>query len=246
LRNAYTGSCIRVRRSSDNAELDIGFTSTGVLDTAALLAHVGAGNGFVTTWYDQSGSVNNAVQATGGSQPRIVNGGVLEVVNTKACMNMNGTTQHLQLTNTITPTSSIFSSFGVAKRNASSQSFTLYGFNASSPNNALTHLIVSSNNRWYFQRSTSYIESNSTDTTNAQILATGISGAAFQQFKNGTIITSTNFNLTINNSINYIGRYTNTIPLYHNGQMQELIIYTSDQASNRTAIESNIMNYYGI
>jgi hypothetical protein len=53
LRKAYTGSAIRVRRSSDNAELDIGFTNSGNLNTAALLAHCGASDGLVTTWYNQ-------------------------------------------------------------------------------------------------------------------------------------------------------------------------------------------------
>jgi hypothetical protein len=96
LRNAYTGSCIRVRRSSDNAELDIGFTSTGVLDTAALLAHVGAGNGFVTTWYDQSGNGRNVTQATGGSQPRIVLAGVVDTDNGKPSVIFDGTDDSLE------------------------------------------------------------------------------------------------------------------------------------------------------
>ena len=56
LRFDYTGSAIRVRRSSDNTEQDIGFTSTGDLNTAALLTFVGGSNGFITNWYDQSGA----------------------------------------------------------------------------------------------------------------------------------------------------------------------------------------------
>ena len=35
LRNAYTGSAIRVRRSSDNTEQDIGFTALGELNTTS-------------------------------------------------------------------------------------------------------------------------------------------------------------------------------------------------------------------
>jgi hypothetical protein len=62
-----------VRRSSDSAEQDIGFSGNN-LDTASLLSFCGAGDGFVTTWYDQVGS-NNAVQATAGSQPQIVASG---------------------------------------------------------------------------------------------------------------------------------------------------------------------------
>jgi hypothetical protein len=73
----------RVRRSSDNAELNIGFTASGDLDTAALLAHVGSGNGFVVTWYDQSGNGRNATQTDPTLQPRIVSNGAIETQNGK-------------------------------------------------------------------------------------------------------------------------------------------------------------------
>jgi hypothetical protein len=77
LRSAYTGSAIRVRRSSDNAEQDIGFSGND-FDTAALTSFVGAGDGFVTTWYDQAGS-NNATSTTTTQQPLIVSSGSLVV-----------------------------------------------------------------------------------------------------------------------------------------------------------------------
>jgi hypothetical protein len=51
LRTAYTGSAIRVRRASDNAEQDIGFNVFGELDTVSLAAHCGSNDGFVVTWY---------------------------------------------------------------------------------------------------------------------------------------------------------------------------------------------------
>jgi hypothetical protein len=93
LRTAYTGPAIRVRRSSDNAEADIGFTASGDLDTVTLLAFVGIGNnGFVTTWYDQSGNGRNATQATAGLQPQIVSNGVLNIANGKPAIRFNGST----------------------------------------------------------------------------------------------------------------------------------------------------------
>jgi hypothetical protein len=76
----YTGPVVRVRRSSDNAELDIGSVA-GQLDTAALLAHTGGGSGFVATWYDISGNARHATQTTAASQPRIVNAGVVDTIN---------------------------------------------------------------------------------------------------------------------------------------------------------------------
>jgi hypothetical protein len=68
---------IRVRRSSDNAEQDIGFTED-TLDTAALAAFVGSDSAFVTTFYDQTATGINLVQGTAASQPRIVNAGVFD------------------------------------------------------------------------------------------------------------------------------------------------------------------------
>tara|TARA_Y100000401_G_scaffold74631_1_gene60528 strand:- start:593 stop:1516 length:924 start_codon:yes stop_codon:yes gene_type:complete len=88
LSSTYTGNCIRVRRSSDNAEADIGF-SGNYLDETALLAHTGTGgsdDGFITKWYDQSGAfvgtpsaINDGDLAQSNTlyQPRIVNNGVI-------------------------------------------------------------------------------------------------------------------------------------------------------------------------
>jgi hypothetical protein len=47
LYTSWTGAAIRVRRSSDDAEADIGFTANGDLNTTALLAFCGSGDGFV-------------------------------------------------------------------------------------------------------------------------------------------------------------------------------------------------------
>jgi hypothetical protein len=83
LRTAYTGYAIRVRRSSDNTSQDIGFDANGNLDTVSLLSFVGAGNGFVSIWYDQSGNSKNIIQNTSVYQPKIVNSGSILTKNNK-------------------------------------------------------------------------------------------------------------------------------------------------------------------
>ncbi len=75
LLTAYIGPILRLRRSSDSTEQDIGATAAGDLDTAAVAAFVGAGSGFVRTWYDQSGNAYNANQATPANQPLYVASG---------------------------------------------------------------------------------------------------------------------------------------------------------------------------
>jgi len=82
LSGGYTGAAIRVRRSSDNTEQDIGFDGND-LDTTSLLNFVGAGNGLVTTIYDQAGAGLNFTQTNPVRQGRIVNSGVVNTLNGK-------------------------------------------------------------------------------------------------------------------------------------------------------------------
>jgi hypothetical protein len=89
LRSAYAGQCMRVRRSSDNTEQDIGFTGDA-LDTTSLASFVGANNGHVVTWYDQSGNGNNVTQSSTGLQPRVVNSGSNETLSSIIAPNFAG------------------------------------------------------------------------------------------------------------------------------------------------------------
>jgi hypothetical protein len=99
LRTAYSGSAIRVRRSNDNAEQDIGFSGDD-LDTSALASFVGANNGLVTTWYDQSGNGVNATQTTLGDQIPLVASGTNYTINSKASLRWTGGSQRLVFTST--------------------------------------------------------------------------------------------------------------------------------------------------
>lgn len=83
---------IRVRRSSDNAEQDIGF-SRNELDVAALRAFVGSSSAYVTTVYDQTSNGEDALQTTTASQPRIVNAGAYD-----GKMVFDGTDDFLKIT----------------------------------------------------------------------------------------------------------------------------------------------------
>lgn len=74
LRTAQTTS-LRLRRDSDNAESDFGF-SGGNLDTAAITTWLAGATGYVTTWYDQSGNGDDATITTAGSQPTYVAAGI--------------------------------------------------------------------------------------------------------------------------------------------------------------------------
>ena len=84
LRSAYAGDTVRVRRSSDNAELDIGFvldTGNYVLDSASLATFCAATDGFIVTWYDQSVVGLDVTQGVAALQPQIVVAGVVNLLN---------------------------------------------------------------------------------------------------------------------------------------------------------------------
>jgi len=75
----YTGACMRVREAGGNTETDIGFDSSGYIDTAAIATHCGASLGYVTKWYSQAtsgttGAGNDLTQTTASQQPRIYDG----------------------------------------------------------------------------------------------------------------------------------------------------------------------------
>ena len=108
-----------MRRSSDNAEQNIGFDGSGNLDQTALLAFVGGGNGFVTTWYDQSGFDLHATQATTTSQPMIVNAGNIITRNNRPAVNFTNQI----LTSGLITASTSSSYVGVVGINGSSSGF---------------------------------------------------------------------------------------------------------------------------
>lgn len=70
LTTAYSGPCVRVRRSGDNAEMDIPFNSNNVLNETTLMNFVGAYNqltysqDFTNAAYTKSGITITADQAT--------------------------------------------------------------------------------------------------------------------------------------------------------------------------------------
>ena len=90
LRSAYQGPLLRVRRSSDNQEMDIGPGLGGGLAAAMLTSFCGSGSCSVSRWHDQSGNGRDAVQATSSAQPRLVNAGTLLRLNGRPVLEFTG------------------------------------------------------------------------------------------------------------------------------------------------------------
>ena len=204
LRNSYNGACIRVRRSSDNAEQDIGFVNNQ-LDTASLLSFVGSGSGFVKTWYDQSSlGGNNAFQNTNNNQPRIVNNGVYLINNLDGGLNFFQETHAIELPN-ITFNLPIFSfSFLLNYNSVQSRGFPriIAGTNIST-NTVADHEIPSVldsgavyNYRFRWGGNLINSSSNYMSLNNIAIYHVVYSSPNLNFYKNGVLFQSLNFNQT--------------------------------------------------
>jgi hypothetical protein len=237
LRGAYSGAAVRVRRSNDNAEQDIGFDALGNFDELSLVSFVGVNSGFVTTWYDQSGNVRNATQAIAANQPRIVDAGVVDKVNGRSSLTYPSNTMQF-----------IYSGTGLSSTNA-------WFFNVFSTTDQI--------GLWHYSSAGTFLGAwgqteESTTSLDMGNVVTRVNGGIISPLtrlslrnavatgsllvaSHGQVITNPFLDPKYNGYDNAsLGGYSVT------GSSPEFILYTSDQSSNRATIEANIMSYYGI
>lgn len=230
LRTAYTGNCIRVRRSSDNTEQDIGFIASGALNTSALTSFCGGGNGFVTTWYDQSGNARNLTQSTAANQPQIVSSGTVLLQNSKPTIDfVSKNMGSSAFSSVISQPNTYF--ITINKINHSG-----YLFDSSTVDRQ-----AQGDGDWIFASSVAsgfYPSSK----LGSQIMLTILFNGSNSISRINSI--STGSGNPGNNGIGQlnIGRPSQLLT----GKLQEFIMYPSNQTTNYSVIESNINTYYGI
>jgi len=255
LSGVYSGSLMEVRRSSDNALQDIGFDANGDLDTTSLLSFVGAGDGFIRTWYDQSGNAYDATQTTTSAQPQIVSSGVISNKNSKPAIDFSGGNWELDADAAaleFSGTDIDVNSFSIlsADGGISKFAFALAASTGTTVNGA--------------------VRTNGTDLLRVQFISdasvsniavTGVNIA--DQSSVSVIGTPSDFNVYVDSvgvdgnpytaSLGLcsfakfaIGNDARPLSLFWEGTIQELVFYNTDQSSNRTGIETNQNDYYTI
>jgi hypothetical protein len=245
LRRSVSPYAIRVRRANDD-ELDIGFGSDGELDTNALLDFADGGDAWVDTWYDQSSNGNDATQGTPDAQPQIVSSGSIIEEGGKPALEFDGTSQRLTNANEIMTGSSLCligvmksdaasglrmwvdqsgSNGGALYQNTNYQAFASFGGTyvglANISTAATTYALFFSN--WVSGNSQAHINGTQVDTNSASFSGSGNTGVPF-----------------------WIGNDSQATTRAADGKLQEVIVYNTDQSTNRTGIETNINDYYKI
>src|SRR5690606_37881576 len=87
---SHEGDTVTVLRSSDSTEQAFGPGEGGALDTAAVLAFCGAGNGHVTRLHGQAGNAHALTPPSSATRPRIVNAGALEAIDGRTALYFDG------------------------------------------------------------------------------------------------------------------------------------------------------------
>ena len=245
--------CMRIRRDmgagnpGDDDETNIGFDANGDLDTQAIADFCTTGTGYVTRWWDQSVNGNHADQPVGGTgsnafQPQIYNGTAVLTENGKPALDFDGTNDRLTFLNSGLDIGSL-SSCVVGKFNSLNQTAGMMQLSG-----------ASSNKRWYspFEFSSTFrfgyttttsINGGASDTS--QHLFTMMAGSTLGNasawidgvFKNST---------TLDSGISGSGGIGDADSTYADCRVQEVIVWGSDQSTNRTGIESDIDTYFQI
>ncbi len=232
-----------------------------------MLSFVGAGDGFVSIWYDQSGNSKNASQPSSANQPHIVISGTLQTYVGKPTLYFDGASRYFDcgyLNGGTKPAD--YSTFALARYTLSSYQISAIIHSQNSIGagetgyNMMTmwsggNIVGNSSNGPNYRYWNSQVGPG-TITLNQRYLFEGhyksntspYTGKFW--FNNNSMAVNDWFGAAQNNggtefktSIGRGGEYNGN---YFKGNMQEVVTYFSDQVPNRTGIASNINSYYSI
>ena len=244
LSSTYAGDAIEVYNGSSYA--DIGFDGDE-LDTTALATHCGANDGFVSKWYDQSGNTNTATQATTSQMPKIYDGTTGVVTeNGKPAVDFDGSNDAMYA-GLISSSTEV--SISAVHKNPHKENVDVIIGVGDGNGYALT---TKANEYNLFYRAVAdQLTTNETHLNDTQSLIFAYTKSATSQILhlNGVEIQNITPAIMIAPTTSTaIGTFdgTSSIRDKFNGQIQEIILWASDQSSNRTGIEDNINTFYSI
>tara|TARA_R100000329_G_C7602799_1_gene213788 strand:- start:2 stop:853 length:852 start_codon:yes stop_codon:yes gene_type:complete len=238
---------IRIRETGSNNEKDIGFDSSGNLDTSAISSFCGSNDGVVTKWYDQA-NANHALQTDTDKQPKIYTSSAVITEGGNSRPAILGDTDDLLSLSTTLSLATEFSFSMVAETGAGSGGQRTW-FGGPSPSGSS-----------FYQRNGAFFTLTADGTTsNAYIheynAFSGTQGATLYHFfaSDG----SGNYALHVDGTSEATGTQVQTFTfntLFANSsgtknlaqKMQEVVFYDVSKSASRSDIQTNIESYYDI
>jgi hypothetical protein len=237
------GSEYWVDLNSTLENLDATATGRGLTasDTLGDLLSSGASNydGFVTTWYDQSGNANDATQATAASQPQIASAGVLETLNGKPNVIFTSA-QSLQFNSKIDLSPFANSAGFFVMRDSTSNDNNGFLIN----NSATKYLTLNYNSSNLYTWGTGNIVSATRNSTSQRLESATFEGVTTTVTirNNGSLIgTETSASMSNAEADGILNAVRSS-----NVETQEVIIYSSNVLTSVNNIETNINNAFSI
>jgi hypothetical protein len=257
LLSTYAGPLVRVRRSSDDTTTDVGYNADGTLDTVSLLAFVGANNGFVTRWFDQTGGGSHLEQGTLAAQPSIVTAGVVNTLDSLPAVTFDGTNDYLT-----TATAGLFdagaATMGLVFSGAAVSNSVVVGESNNGGGGALYRLLRSSTAAMNVQATNGsgvsmWANSVAGDTTfdaaQHQVFYAD-SGSQINTWRDGATkhvaLAAVRSGTTPLTNLS-LGAHLNggTPANFLNGKVQELVLWNSNQSVDRVAISTAQKTFWG-
>lgn len=252
LRTAYSGQCCRVRRASDNAEQDIGF-SGGARDDSALSSFCAGTDGFLVTWYDQSGNGYNATQSTLSAQAQVVSSGTPTVDDTGNPSTVwDGSAKSLEFS--VAMPSDTFFYYLALSLNAGGTSPGVFGNQVATSTflGGIQNRSDSTGTEFQLQLRNA-ADTGSATTTETVTVSTTFIGQCWSDSADSA-------RMAVNNLTEKVAagrtQFDPTFTLristgtvagrYLNDNFSELVIWGLAQGSNRTGILSNVNGYFGV
>jgi|11BtaG_2_1085332.scaffolds.fasta_scaffold09938_2 hypothetical protein len=203
-------------------------------------------DGFVETWYDQSGNGNDAVQQVSGSQPKIVDAGVL----VSGGLDFDGVNDGLSISGQVL-TSSLFYATSVMNHATGTSTFggeSVFGQYQVGTSGRF-HLTANSSNQYsFFANATDSIVGLNTGAigTAQTLISVNGDGSNAEIWRDGTSKATDTYSGFTPANVNFTIGIDASGDRKFNGKIAEVIIYPSDESANREAIETNINNQYDI
>ncbi len=244
LSSSYAGKAIQVRRSSDNATQDIGFTAGGNLDTAALKTFVGTNDGLVSIWYDQSGNGSNATQANTSLQPYIVSAGVIFRTLAMPSIYFNGSNYMRAILGSLNPATNhtLNSVSGATTGNIVTLSSTSAG-----EQNSCLGAGFNGAGAWFGGYGEDVAYNAGTPVPNMCVRTKVYNAGTITGYINGTSVLTTNITYNLTTADVMVGIQNNGGNQNLLGSTSEVLVFTSALSNAEVqTVETNQNNYYGL
>ena len=198
-------------------------------------------DGAVTTFYDQSGNGNNATNSTASEQPLIVDGGSIiysGATISRPAIEFDGEDDYLQNTSLVSNTPTTHYLTAKANSTGTTQRFTDGGVSSST-----RHSIYQNAARFQYFGGVNF--TGDLEDTNQNLHYFLANGTSSEIGVNGATASVGNAGTNTLNGLTFASRWDGGAQ-WGDVLIQELIIFDSDQSSNRTGIEGNINEFYSI